>query len=245
MQISTAYGQQQEGNVTLPRNKYVEIRPEKPTTKEQATRPEFKMCRYTTDAIVADGIDKGEIRKVCTQLDCPIHHPKKQTSADDLKWKAEEQKRRREEAIANTTGVRTLTAIAEAIPVRLMKRDLLFIVERMASLLDVNRLAVIARQCGIRKAKESDSIEKLFAAYLRRSDEGELGSLLVQITIVLSASRQNGTQVLRDAATLYKVDVNAIGLKVRQEFAAKDKAHTTKKPVVKLQLKTVKKAKAA
>ena len=245
VQISTAYGQQQEGNVTLPRNKYVEIRPEKPTTKEQATRPEFKMCRYTTDAIVADGIDKGEIRKVCTQLDCPIHHPKKQTSADDLKWKAEEQKRRREEAIANTTGVRTLTAIAEAIPVRLMKRDLLFIVERMASLLDVNRLAVIARQCGIRKAKESDSIEKLFAAYLRRSDEGELGSLLVQITIVLSASRQNGTQVLRDAATLYKVDVDAIGLKVRQEFAAKDKAHTTKKPVVKLQLKTVKKAKAA
>ncbi|MHB1937482.1 MAG: hypothetical protein ACYCOR_12970 [Acidobacteriaceae bacterium] len=36
--------------------------------------------------------------------------------------------------------------------------------------------------------------------------------------------RQNATQVLRDAATTYKVDVDAIGLKVKQEFAAKEKA---------------------
>src|ERR1700728_90957 len=80
VQISTAYGQQQEGNPTLPRNKYVEIRPEKPTTKEEATRPEFKTCKYTTEAIVSDGIDKGELRKVCTQSTCPVHHPKKQSS---------------------------------------------------------------------------------------------------------------------------------------------------------------------
>jgi ParB family chromosome partitioning protein len=47
------YGQQQEGSATLPRNKYTEIRPEKPTTKEQATRPEFNTCQYTTEAIVS------------------------------------------------------------------------------------------------------------------------------------------------------------------------------------------------
>jgi len=233
VQISTAYGQQREGSATLPRNKYVEVRPDKPTTKEEATRPEFKTCKFTSEAIVSEGIDKGELRKVCTESTCPVHHPKQQASADHAKWKAEEQKRRREQAIADTTGICTLAAIAEAIPVRLMKRDLLFIVERLASFLDENRLPVIARQCGIRKAKESDSIEKLFAAYLRRSDEGELGSLLVQITIVLSATRQNGTQVLRDAATLYKVDVEAIGLKVRQEFAAKEKAKLGKKPAAK------------
>jgi ParB family transcriptional regulator, chromosome partitioning protein len=64
VQISTAYGQQKEGSVPLPRNQYIEIRPEKPTTKEEATRPEFKTCKYTTDAIVSEGIDKGELRKV-------------------------------------------------------------------------------------------------------------------------------------------------------------------------------------
>lgn len=235
VQISTAYGQQQEGSPTLPRNKYIEIRPEKPTTKEEATRPEFKTCKYTTEAIISDGIDKGELRKICTEANCPVHHPKKrpQQIADDAKWKAEQEKQRKEAAIANITGIRILAAITAAVPVRLMKRDLLFVVERMSSLLDENRLAVVARQHGIKKAKESDSIAKLFAAYLRCAEESALGRLLVEITIVLSAIRQNSAQVLRDAATIYKVDVDAIGQKVKQEFAVKEKAKTAKKTIAK------------
>jgi hypothetical protein len=39
-----------------------------------------------------------------------------------------------------------------------MKRDLLFVVERLANFLDENRLAVLARQYGIKKAKDDDSI---------------------------------------------------------------------------------------
>jgi ParB family transcriptional regulator, chromosome partitioning protein len=50
----------------LPRNKYVEVRPDKPTSKEEATRPEFKTCKFTTEAIISEGIDKGELRKVHT-----------------------------------------------------------------------------------------------------------------------------------------------------------------------------------
>jgi ParB family chromosome partitioning protein len=242
VQISTAYGQQQEGSATLPRNKYTEIRPEKPTTKEEATRPEFKTCKYTTEAIVSDGIDKGELRKVCTEPTCPVHHPKKQSSAEDAKWKAEQEKQRKETAIANTTGIRILAAITAAVPVRLMKRDLLFVVERLASLLDENRLVVVARQHGIRKAKDSDSIGKLFAAYLRRAEESALGGLLVEITILHAAMRQNATQVLRDAATAYKVDVDAIGLKVKQEFAAKDKVKKAAKTTPTSRSKTKKAA---
>jgi ParB family chromosome partitioning protein len=251
VQISTAYGQQQEGSPTLPRNKYVEIRPEKPSTKEEATRPEFKTCKHTTEAIVSDGIDKGELRKVCTEPDCPVHHPRKrpQQIADDAKWKAEQEKQRKEQAIANTTGIRILAAITAAVPVRLMKRDLLFVAERLASLLDENRLAVVARQHGIKKAKDSDSIGKLFAAYLRRTEESALGGLLVEMTILHAATRHNAAEVLRDAASAYKVDVDAIGLKVKQEFAAKEKARLTKKPpakaVAKAQTKPAKKAKAA
>ena len=242
VQISTAYGQQQDGSPTLPRNKYVDIRPEKPTTKEEATRPEFKTCKYTTEAIVSDGIDKGELRKVCTEPTCPVHHPRSsRTIADDAKWKAEQEKQRREQAIANTTGIRVLAAIAAAVPVRLMKRDLLFVVEQLATLLDENRLSVVARQHGIKKAKDNDSIGKLFAAYLRRAEEGALGSMLVELTILLSAARTNGAQVLRDAAAVYKVDTEAIALKVKQEFAAKEKAKTESKSKPKPATKTLKK----
>ena len=96
VQISTAYGQQQEGSKIVTRSKYVEIRPDKPDTPEKAKWPEFKTCRYTTEAIVSDGIDKGELRKVCTQADCPVHHPKKQPTKADASFKAEQEKSRRE-----------------------------------------------------------------------------------------------------------------------------------------------------
>lgn len=91
-----------------------------------------------TEAIVADGSEKGELRKVCANPDCPVHHPKKQQrrTDPDAATKAVQEKQRREEAIANTTGIRVLAAIADAEPVRLMKRDLLFVVERLAGLVE-------------------------------------------------------------------------------------------------------------
>ena len=231
VQISTAYRQQPEGEKAIPRNKYVEIREEKPDTPEKAKWPEFKTCKYTTEAIVADGIDKGELRKVCTEPTCPIHHPKKQPSKANASFKAEEEKRRREEALANATGIRVLNAIVAAVPVRLMKRDLLFIAEQMLSVMDDKRLEIVARNRGIR-AKEGESATKLLTAFLRKADEGAIGKLIVEAVILLSASKQaDGGKILRTAAQAYKVDTDAIALKVKHEFAAKEKARTEmKKP---------------
>jgi ParB family chromosome partitioning protein len=110
-----------------------------------------------------------------------------------------------------------------------VKRDLLFVVERLAVLLDENCLAIVGRQHGIKKTKDSDSLPKLFAAYLRRAEESVLGRLLVELAILHAATRQNAAQLLRDAATAYKVDVDAIALKVKQEFAAKEKARLATK----------------
>ncbi len=169
------------------------------------------------------GSDVGTVHKVCANPNCPVHHPKSQTNRDDTKWKAEQEKQRKEAAIANATGIRVLAAIAAAVPVRLMKRDLLFVAERLAVLLDENRLVLLARQHGIKKTKDNDSIEKLFLAFLRNSDEGTLGRVLVEVSILQLASRRNPPQVLKEAAAIYKVDTDAIALKIRQEFAAKDR----------------------
>ena len=231
VQISTAYGKQQEGSKVLPRNQYTAIRDDKPKSTDDAKRPEFKVCKFTTDAIITEGSDVGTVHKVCANPACPIHHPKKQQPKQaDASYKAEQEKERREAAIANTTSIRVFEAITAAVPVRLMKRDLLFIAERLISLMDENRLVAVARQHGIKKAKDNDSIGKLFVTYLRRAEESALGSVLVQLSLILAASRQNGVNVLRDVATLYKVDADAIALKVKQEFAAKAKVKGEKKP---------------
>ena len=131
----------------------------------------------------------------------------------------------------------------------MMKRDLLFVAERMVNLLDENRAAILAKQHGIKKAKENDSIGKLFEAFLRRADESTLGRTVVEAVILLTASRGNASQTLRDAATAYKVDTDAIAAKVKQKFAARAKVKkatkTEPKVPVKAQRKIAKKAVAA
>lgn len=239
VQISTAY-KQPEGEKTIPRNKYVEIREEKPDTPEKAKWPEFKTCKFTTEAIVSDGVDKGELRKVCTEPTCPVHHPKKQTPKADASFRAEQEKRRREEALANATGIRVLQSIVAAVPVRLMKRDLLFVAEQLLPLLDEKRLEMVARNRNI-KAKNGESVGKLLTAFIRKADEGTTGKLIVEAVILLSArSPADGGKVLRSAAQVYGIDTDAVGLKVKQEFAAKEKGRKAKatKPETKPAAKT-------
>jgi ParB family chromosome partitioning protein len=189
-------------------------------------------------AIVTEGNEKGELRKVCANPDCPIHHARKQKPTHDAQFKSEQKKRRREEAIANATGLRVLSAISAAAPVRLMKRDLLFVTERMVNLLDENRAAILAKQHGIKKTKENDSISKLFAASLRRADESTLGRAVVETVALLTASRGNSAHILRDAAEFYKVDVAAISAQIKQEFAPKEKAKAAKKAAPKSSART-------
>lgn len=238
VQISTAYGVQKEGSPVLPRNKYTAIRDDKPKSNDEAKRPDFKACKYTADAIITEGTDVGTIHKVCANPTCPVHHPRQKADRVDERWKAEQEKQRREQAIANTTGLRVLAAISAAVPVRLLKRDLLFILERLVFVIEENRVEMLARQHGLRHKRDDGGIRKAFVAYLRRADEGTLSRALVESGILLAASRGGSSDVLKDAATVYKVDTDAIASKVRQEFVAKEKAKK-EPPAVK---KTAKKA---
>jgi ParB family chromosome partitioning protein len=122
-----------------------------------------------------------------------------------------------------------------------MKRDLLFIAEQMLPLLDEKRVEMVARNRGIR-AKEGETTAKLLTAFLRKAEEGLIGRLIVETVILLSARTQNdGGKVLRAAAQAYKVDTDAIALKVKHEFAAKAKAKLPQK----VEAKPVAKAKKA
>lgn len=124
----------------------------------------------------------GTIHKVCSNPACSIHHSTRQNSRDE-KWKAEQEKQRKEQAIASATGLRVLSAVSAAVPVRLMKRDLLFVLEKLTGLMDENRLSMLARQHGIRQKRDDGGVAKMYSAFLRRSDEGTLSRLLVETAI--------------------------------------------------------------
>jgi len=233
VQISTAYGAQKDGSPVLPRNSYTSIRDDKPKSKDDAKRPEFKVCKFTTEAIITEGSDVGTIHKVCANPSCPIHHPKQSTGRNNGKWKAEQDKQRKEQAIVNTTGLRILAAVSAAVPVRLLKRDLLFVIEKLISVMDENRVEMLARQHGIRQKRDDGGIGKTLTAFVRRADEGTLSRLMVEASILVASLRGNPDTILKEAATTYKVDTEAIAAKVKQEFAAKEKAKKVPNPAAK------------
>jgi ParB family chromosome partitioning protein len=84
VQITTAHGQPAEGSPILPRNQYVAIREDQPQNKFQREVPEYKICKCVTEAIVVDGAGKGELRNVCADPNCPVHHPKRESSRNDV-----------------------------------------------------------------------------------------------------------------------------------------------------------------
>jgi hypothetical protein len=67
-------------------------------------------------------------------------------------------------------AIRVLNAIVATVPVRLMKRDLLFIVDSLLRLLDERGLVIVARSRGIRPA-DGESIGKLINAFIQKADE--------------------------------------------------------------------------
>jgi len=127
----------------------------------------------------------------------------------------------------------------------LMKRDLLFVAERLTAMLDERRLSVLIRQHGIGKPKDDALPAKLLAAFLPKAEESKLGRIVVETAILLSTHNQtDAARIIRDAAQVYKVDVDAISAAVKQEFAAREKGKVTKKPAPKSASKHQKKAAA-
>ena len=98
------------------------------------------------------------------------------------------------------------------------------------------RVSTASVKSGMREASQ-----RRFSHLCAAPMKARLSRLMVEATILLAASRQNGTSVLKDAATLYKVNTEAIGQKIKQEFAAKAKVKKEPKP----EAKPVAKAKKA
>ena len=85
-----------------------------------------------------------------------------------------------------------------------------------------------------------------FAFLCAFRDDGELGRLLMEMVILhVARTQSDGGKVLKEAADYYKVDTDAIALKVKQEFTAKAKALAAKKVNPKAQPKPAKKTTAA
>ena len=170
VQISTAYGAQKDGSPVLPRNRYTAIRDGQAEVerRREAARVQGVQVHHRGHRHRRRG-RWHHPQSVCQSVLPPIHHPKQSTSRNDEKWKAEQDKQRKEQAIASTTGLRVLAAVSAAVPARLLKRDLLFILEKLVNVMDENRVEMLARQHGIRQKRDDGGIGKTLTAFVLRN----------------------------------------------------------------------------
>jgi hypothetical protein len=123
-----------------------------------------------------------------------------------------------------------LKAINDAVPVRLMRKDLQFLSGRLTAMLDERRQSILIRQSHVGKAKDVEGPAKLIMAALQKADEGQLGRRLVHSVVLLSIRSDNdGMRILRDAAQAYKVNVDGISANAGKQLADREKARKADK----------------
>ena len=131
-------------------------------------------------------------------------------------------------------------------PVRLLKRELLFIALQMAAKLDLPRMEILAKLHQLTTQKGKEPLPKIVVSFIRRSAEGMLGRLLVEMAVLLRAdSEQTASKVLAEAAKEYDISVEVISAAVSKEFAERERAKTARKTTAKPEGKVAKKTAAA
>ena len=125
----------------------------------------------------------------------------------------------------------------QCLRVRRLRRTFSHLVRAMAPTLIAMSIASVAHAQGTMDFSGAQTLMgtfKTLAAYIRRADEGTLSRLLVETEY--PGWRPRGRIPPRFfvmPASMYKVDTDAITLKVKQEFAAKEKAEKTPPPTTK------------
>jgi len=116
----------------------------------------------------------------------------------------------------------------------------------MAAKLDLPRMEILAKLHQLTAQKGKEPLPKIVVSFIRRSAEGMLGRLLVEMAVLLRAdSEQAASKVLAEAAKEYDISVDVINTAVSKEFAERERAKAAKKATSKPEGKVAKKTAAA
>ena len=224
VQISSAWNTRE--GAPLGRNRYVELQIKKAkangsAAKQPATQ---KPCEKMTDAIVMDGGSRGQIVKVCADPNCKIHHGDRPSPQQLQRDRALERKRIEKEKIAITARHRILAAILERVSAPMKKADLLAVAHHILGTVPYNRIPLLAKRHKVDSDKSSAAPVELLQKHVSRYDETALSRLLLEVSLLESAYRNDGevdSDALLNTAKRYRIDAEKAQRTVAQEFASK------------------------
>src|SRR5579864_2561890 len=237
IQISAAWNSRD--GAPLGRNHYVELEVKKPKANGASSKlpAHQKPCEKMTEAIVMDGGKRGQLVKVCADPTCRIHHGNRPSPQAMERERAKERKRIEKEKLAITIRHRILATTLERVSAPLKKADLLAVAQYLIAHLPYNQTPQLAKRNKVEVEKDGSPEQQLMKR-ISTYDEGALGRLLLEVSLLDSAYQRfgrNEEDALASAAKRYRVDTEKLAKAVAQEFAAKhnkQERKTAKKKVV-------------
>lgn len=247
VQISTSWVGSKNGTV-LGRGRYVSLQLErKPSARKTPLSPYQKPCTHMKDAIVAEGTERGQIVKVCTELNCAVHFADRREP--DPEEVAKQREARRKELIQGkleaTVRHRIFAEVLKKIGAPLDRTDLVLILHVLLTRTNPVRMETLARRYKLLPSQSSTpgKTQAELLRLLRRLDETALSKLLMEWVLLddVEGVSRGEPEYLHQAAKQHRLDVAELRKAVEQEFAGRqgkeaarqNKAKATTGPVTK------------
>src|SRR6202171_2450696 len=113
------------------------------------------------EAIVMDGVKRGQVVKVCADPSCRVHHPNTPSPQQVERERAEERKRIEKEKLAITTRHRVLATILQRVTAPLKKPDLLTVAHYLIGHLPYSQAPILAKRHKVETEKASKTPQEL------------------------------------------------------------------------------------
>lgn len=235
VQISSAWNNRE--GAPLGRNRYVELDVKRAKLANQTARanPVQRTCEKMADAIVMDGGRRGQTVKVCADPACRIHHGNHPSPQEVTRQRAEERKRMEKEKLAITIRHWILAAILQRVSPPLKKSDLCLVGHYLISRLQFAEVAQIAKRRKVEFDATNGAPEQALLKHVNRLDEIELSRLLIELSLISSASRvpsKHETDILLSTAKHYRIEMEKLEKEVAKNFAEKQKKQAKTKRAV-------------
>jgi ParB family chromosome partitioning protein len=236
VQISTSWVGAKNGTV-LGRERYVSLQlGGKTGTGKAPLSPYQKPCRHMKDAIVAEGTERGQTVKVCTELNCAVHFANRREP--DPKEVAKQREARRNELLKKkleaTMRHRILAEVLKKVGAPLGRTDLVLVLQSLLDKLNPMQKETLARRHKLAeipsRLSTPSKVHAELVRLLQRSDETALSKLLMEAVLlddVEQITSQEPEYLLR-AAKQHRVDTAKVRKAVEQELSAKQAREAAK-----------------
>ena len=206
----------------VPRRNYVEV-VSRNAKKGKEARPEQRLCDHLKPAVYADGMEKGQLVKVCADRTCKVHfREQQQEDKQRLQFKAEKTAATRKAKQTISFRHRLVADVLKRVKPQFGTEQMRMVACFALRSLSHELVCRLAKRHGLQNPKDPrdyQMAEKARTLY-KKAEAAELAVLIFEAMLLGSAERTSegkDDDPLSIAAALFKIDTKALRASVAKE----------------------------